>query len=160
MRESFFSERLASVDLSVFAFGSANAHPDKDIVFQNVKRATHAIRRPISGIADTVDFFGRSSFFFILLAQTFFFFLVALFLFCFTLVAAEGLLPKIFRITRLGRSRIALGYGEADRFVEGLGGVKTLQDSKTSVGLFAAFGVLDRRILTCMDLVGRCLCAS
>src|SRR5438105_15231857 len=108
MRESFFSERLASVDLSVFAFGSANAHPDKDIVFQNVKRATHAIRRPISGIADTVDFFGQPSFFFILLAHTFFFFLVLFLFFCLTLVAAEGLLPKIVLITRLRRRLIAV----------------------------------------------------
>src|SRR5437870_3585343 len=102
MRESFLRERLASVDLGVFAFRTAHAYANEDIVFQNVKRSTHAIRRPIGGIADALEFFRWPSLFLILFAQTLPLFLIALFLFHFAFVAAECFFPKIFRITRLG----------------------------------------------------------
>src|SRR6266436_8974416 len=155
MRESFLRERLASVDLGVFAFRAAHAYANEDIAFQNVKRSTHAIRCPISGIADALDFFRWPSLFLILFAQTLPLFLIALFLFHFAFVAAECVYPKIFRITRLGRCRIALRHREADRLVEGLRVIETLRDPETAVGLFARFYVLDRRALNGLDFFGR-----
>src|SRR6266403_4121509 len=155
MRESFLRERLASVDLGVFAFRAAHAYANEDIVFQNVKRSTHAIRCPIGGIADALEFFWWPSLFLILFAQTLPLFLIALFLFHFAFVAAECFFPKILRITRLGRCRIALRHREADRFVEGLRVIETLPDPETAVGLFARFDVLDRRALNGLDFFGR-----
>src|SRR5260370_14440444 len=155
MRESFLGERLTSVYLSVFAFRAAHAYANEDIVFQSVKRSTHAVRCPIGGIADALNLFWRPSLFFILLAQTFLLFLIALFLFRFALVAAECFFPEIFRITRFGRRRIALRHREADRLVEGLRVIETLRDPETAVGLFARFDVLDRRALNGLDFFGR-----
>src|SRR6266446_1420415 len=155
MRESFLRERLASVDLGFFAFRAAHAYANEDIVFQNVKRSTHAIRCPIGGIADALDFFRWPSLFLILFAQTLPLFLIALFLFHFAFVAAECVFPKIFRITRLGRCRIALRHREADRLVESLRVIETLRDPETAVGLFARFDVLDRRALNGLDFFGR-----
>src|SRR5947207_12666849 len=94
MRESFLGERLASVDLGVFAFRAAHADANEDIVFQNVKRSTHAIRCPIGVVADALELFRWPPLFLILFAQTLPLFLIALFFFHFVFVAAECVFPK------------------------------------------------------------------
>src|SRR5207302_10466528 len=67
-RQRFFGESFAALDHGFFVFGSANTHPNENVILQNVKRAAHAVRSPIGGIADAIHFFRRRSFFFILLA--------------------------------------------------------------------------------------------
>src|SRR5262249_40878658 len=119
-----------------------------------------SVRRPIRGLADTVDLLRRlTSLAFFVLFQTFLLSFIALFLFFFVFAfrgigpARERLLPKVPRVFRLWRTGIALGHGEADRLVERLGGVKTLRDPITIIGILAAFDVFDRRTLNFLDLV-------
>src|SRR5436305_2791837 len=155
MRESFLGERLASVDLGVFAFRAPHADANEDIVFQNVKRSTHPIRCPIGVVADALDLFRWPPLFLILFAQTLPLFLIALFFFHFVFVAAECFFPKFLRITLLVRCRIALCHREADRLVVSISVIYTLRDPETAVGLFARFDVLDWRALNGLDLFGR-----
>src|SRR5437763_14320524 len=151
--ERLFSERFTPVDFRLFGVRSANAHANENIVFQNIERAPNPIRRPISCVAEAIYFLRRRCFFFLRLAETFLLFLVPFFFLCSALVAAKRLLPIILGIAPFGSTRIALSDSEADRFVKGLSGIETLRDSKTTVGLFAAFGVLDRRALDGLDFL-------
>src|SRR5262249_21483250 len=148
------------LDLLVLAVRAANADANEDVVFQDVDCSSHAVRGPIRGLADAVDFLRRlTSLAFFVLLQTFLLPLVARFLF-FLLFAFRGirptsecLLPKVPWVFRLWRTGIALRHCEADRFIERLGRVKALRDPITVVGILASFNVLDWPTLDLLDLV-------